>query len=204
MLRSAHLLLISLFAITLPSSQGFTRSPCLAGSSSRTLPPRRGKPTQLFGEGGLFGQGNPLGNLFGGGNKEAGPKVMVDISAKEIKIGALRFLLQIHLVGEQNNPQPQTWLMKQGEDGELDVYYNDGTGMFSIDLNEYQFKMTRFGEKPSLQYQIQESVLMHSILDELHKTAFDVDDIEEEKRLIRLQDDNAIEAARGNLLARAS
>ena len=130
---------------------------------------------------------------------------MVDIPAKEIKTGALRFLLQIHLVSEQNSPSPQTWLMKDGDEGELDVYFNDGTGMFAIDMTEYQFKMTRYGEKPSLQYQIQESVLMHSILDELHKTAFEVEEegIEEEKRLLRLNDDNAIESARSNLLARA-
>eukprot|EP00977_Amphora_coffeiformis_P018963 scaffold6808_cov144-Amphora_coffeaeformis.AAC.7 len=94
--------------------------------------------------------------------------------------------------------------MKDGGEGELDVYFNDGTGMFSIDMTEYQIKMTRYGEKPSLQYQIQESVLMHSVLDELHKTAFEVEEgIEEEKRLLRLNDDNAIESARSNLLARA-
>jgi hypothetical protein len=160
--------------------------------------------TQLFEGGGLFGNKNPLRNIFGG-KEESGPKVVVDIPAKGVKIGALRFLLQIHLVGEQNNPQPQTWLMKEGEDGELDVYFNDGTGMFSLDLNEYSVKITRYGEKPSLQYQIQESVLLHSILDELHKTAFEVDDdIEEEKRLLRLNDENAIEAARSKLLARAA
>lgn len=147
--------------------------------------------------------GNPLENLFG--NKETGgPKVVLDIPAKAIKIGALRFLLQIHLVGEQNNPNPQTWLMKDGGESELDLYFYDGTGMFSLDLTEYQIKVTRYGEKPSLQYQIQESVLLHSVLDELHKTAFEVDDIEEEKRLLRLNDDNAIESARGSLLARAA
>lgn len=128
---------------------------------------------------------------------------MIDIPAKEIKVGALRFLMQIHLVGEQNNPQPQTWLMKEGGEGELDVYFNDGTGMFSIDLTEYQIKITRYGQTPSLQYQIQEGVLLHSVLDELHKTAFEVDDIEEEKRLLRLRTDDAIESARSNLLARA-
>lgn len=172
---------------------------------SKTEGPSGKSPTtELSGEGGLFGQvGNPLQDLFG--NKEAGPKVMVDIPAKEVKTGALRFLLQIHLVAEQNNPAPQTWLMKDGGEGELDVYFNDGTGMFAIDMTEYQIKMTRYGEKPSLQYQIQESVLMHSVLDELHKTAFEVADegIEEEKRLLRLNDPNAIESARSNLLARS-
>lgn len=186
-----------LLAVTTPTCHAFTPpSPTTTTIASRV------STTSLKG---LFGEGNPLQNVFGGGgSQQGGPKVMVDLSAKQVKVGALRFLLQIHLVGEQNNPQPQTWLMKDGGEGELDVYFNDGTGMFSIDFTEYQIKITRYGEKPSLQYQIQESVLIHSILDELHKTAFEVDDdIEEEKRLLRLNDDNAIEAARGNLLARA-
>ena len=179
---------------TLPTCHGFTPpAPTTTGASGVST-------TSLKG---LFGEGNPLQNVFGGGNQQGGPKVMVDLSAKEVKVGALRFLVQIHLVGEQNIPQPQTWLMKDGGEGELDVYFNDGTGMFSIDFSEYQIKITRYGEKPSLQYQIQESVLIHSILDELHKTAFEVDEIEEDKRLLRLNDDNAIEAARSNLLARA-
>lgn len=179
---------------TLPTGHAFTPPATTTTSASGV------STTSLKG---LFGEGNPLQNVFGGGNQQGGPKVMVDLSAKEVKVGALRFLLQIHLVGEQNKPQPQTWLMKDGGEGELDVYFNDGTGMFSLDFSEYQIKITRYGEKPSLQYQIQESVLIHSILDELHKTAFEVDEIEEDKRLLRLNDDNAIEAARSNLLARA-
>lgn len=190
--------------VTTPGSHAFVQPSTLGPSAvTSTLSQSREFTELRAAEGGLFGQGNPLKNLFGGGNQPGGPKIMVDLAAKEIKIGALRFLLQIHLVGEQNNPQPQTWLMKEGGEGELDVYFNDGTGMFSIDMNEYQIKITRYGEKPSLQYQIQESVLIHSILDELHKTAFEVDDIDEEKRLLRLNDGNVIESARSNLLARA-
>ena len=184
---------LCLAVTTMPTCHAFTQP----------APARASRVSTKLQEGGLFGEGNPIKNLFGKQEQTGGPKVMVDLSAKEIKVGALRFLLQIHLVGEQNNPQPQTWLMKQGGEDELDVYFNDGTGMFSIDLNVYQIKITRYGEKPSLQYQVQESVLIHSILDELHKTAFDVDDIEEDKRLLRLNDDNAIESARSNLLARA-
>ena len=203
MFKSIFLLATALLlAVTTPNGHAFTQPSTLGSSAATTMPTLRRESTELLAsEGGLFGQGNPLKNLFGGGGNQ--PKIMVDLATKGIKIGALRFLLQIHLVGEQNNPQPQTWLMKEGGEGELDVYFNDGTGMFSIDLNEYQIKITRYGEKPSLQYQIQESVLIHSILDELHKTAFEVDDIEEEKRLLRLNDDNAIESARSNLLARA-
>ena len=199
-LKRSLLLLATALVATLPGCHGFTQ-PSFGSVSQPTTSSSSRVSTELK-EGGLFGQGNPLQNIFG--SKESGPKVMVDIPAKEVKTGALRFLLQIHLVGEQNNPTPQSWLMREGGEGELDVYFNDGTGMFSIDLAEYQIKITRYGEKPSLQYQIQESVLMHSILDELHKTAFEVEEgIEEEKRLLRLNDDNAIETARSKLLARA-
>ena len=187
-----------ILVLTMSKCDGFGS---LGTSASSTRAPTSQRVSTELAAGGLFGNGNPLASMFG--NKEAGPKVMVDIPAKQVKIGALRFLMQIHLVGEQNTPQPQTWLMKDGGEGELDVYFNDGTGMFSIDMSEYQIKITRYGEKPSLQYQIQESVLLHSVLDELHKTAFEVDDIEKDKRLLRLNDDGAIESARRKLLARA-
>ena len=146
-----------------------------------------------------------LGGLFGG-TKDQPPTVM-EIPAKDVKIGALRFLLQIHLVGMQNKPQPNSWLTKQGSDdsnAELNIYYGDGTGMLSLQLQEYSIKAVRYGEKPSLQYMLQESVLLHSILDELQNVAFEVEDIDEEKRLLRLADEAAIDKARAKLPARQS
>ena len=128
---------------------------------------------------------------------------MIDIPAKGVKIGALRFLMQIHLVGIQNEPEPNSWLTKQGNDGELEIYYKDGTGMLSLEFQEYSIKALRYGEKPSLQYMLQESVLVHTILDELNNVAFGVEDeIEEEKRLLRLKDSDALDKAREKLPAR--
>lgn len=153
---------------------------------------------------GLFGRDGMLGNLMGSGGS-GGPKTVVELPAKDVKIGALRFLLNIVLVGEQNKPQPKSWFTKQGDEaGDLQVYYHDGTGMLSIELQEYGIKMTRHGEKPSLQYQLQESVLLHSVLDELATVAFGVeeDGIETEKRLLVLQDEDAIDKAREKLPAR--
>jgi len=145
-----------------------------------------------------------LGNLFG--NKQDGPDTLIDIPAKEVKIGALRFLLQIYLVGERNNPEPNSWLTKQcgNEGGDLQVYYKDGTGMLAIKFQEYGITATRYGERPSLQYALQESVLLHGVLDELETVAFGVaeDDIEEEKRLLQLSDPDAIAKARESLPAR--
>lgn len=152
---------------------------------------------------GLFGNDGVLGSILGTGS--GGPKTVIEIPAKDVKIGALRFLLNIHLVGEQNKPEPKSWLTKQGDEaGDLQVYYQDGTGMLSIELQEYGIKMRRHGQKPSLQYQLQESVLLHSILDELANVAFGVEDdgIEAEKRLLVLQDDDAIDKAREKLPAK--
>ena len=153
---------------------------------------------------GLFGQDGVLGGLFSNRN-ERGPKTIVDLPAKDVKIGALRFFLQIHLVGEQNKPVPKSWVTRQSDDaGGLQVYYQDGTGMLSIQLLEYAITVVRYGEQPSLQYQLQESVLVHRVLDELANIAFGVadDGIEPEKRLLVLRDESAIDKARERLPAR--
>lgn len=148
-----------------------------------------------------------LGGLFGGNEKQQeaskqGTKVF-DVQAKEIKVGGLRFFLNIYLVGQSNTPEQGTWLVQQDDDGKLDLYYKDGTGMLSIDMKEYEVTATRFGEKPSLKYMLNESVMLHGLLDELNTLAFEVDDIEEEKRLIRLNDPgDAIELAREKLPAK--
>jgi len=157
--------------------------------------------------GGLFGDDGVLGNLLGGSSKQQGPKTVIEVPAKNVKIGALRFLLNIVLVSEGNKPEPKSWLTKQGEDaGDLQIYYKDGSGMLSVEMREYGITMRRHGEKPSLQYQLQESVLLHTILDELANVAFGVEgddaDIETEKRLLVLQDDNDIDKAREKLPAR--
>jgi hypothetical protein len=160
----------------------------------------RSVSTALFG---LFGQdGNILDNVFG---SNASPKTILEIPTKNVKIGALRFLLQILLVGEQNKPTPKSWVTRPGDDsGTLEVYYQDGSGMFSIQLQEYSISVQRHGARPSLQYQLQESVLLHTVLDELRSVALGVeeDNIAEDKRLLILQDNSAIDLAQSKLPAR--
>ena len=128
---------------------------------------------------------------------------MIDLSANTVKVGPLKFFLQIYLVGEQNKPVQGAWVLNNNdENGSLDMYYKDGTGMFSVGLNEKSIKVQRYGEKPSLEYVLQESVMVHGILDELNQIAFEVDDIEEEKRLLQFANSDAIENARESLPAR--
>lgn len=158
--------------------------------------------------GGLFGQDGVFGNMFGNAmsNQQQGPKTIIEIPTKNVKIGALRFVLQIHLVSEQNKPTPKTWMIRQSDEnsGELQIYYTDGTAMLSIVLQESSITMQRHGTRPSLQYQLQESVLLHSVLDELSNVAFGVGDnddksIDVEKRLLVLQKSDAIDVARATL-----
>ena len=76
--------------------------------------------------------------------------------------------------------------------------------MLSILLQESSITMQRHGSRPSLQYQIQESVLLHSVLDELSNVAFGVDEdddkkIDMDKRLLVLQNPDAIKVAQATL-----
>ena len=145
-----------------------------------------------------------FGGIFGGSNQEDanGPKTIIDIPVSSLKIGPLKFYLQIFLVGEQNKPIPNAWVLNQNDDrGTLDYYYTDGSAMISIDCKEYSLKILRYGQKPSLQYMLQESVLLHSLLDELTTIAF-AEDIESDKRLIQLVDDTAFDKARETLPAK--
>ena len=75
--------------------------------------------------------------------------------------------------------------------------------MCTMVISESCIKAERYGAKPSLQYLLQESMLLHSVLDELEKTATGVEEIEEEKRLLQLREKDGIDKARTKLLARA-
>lgn len=153
--------------------------------------------------------GNIFGGLFGqddnsGGNKNNnGPKTVVDLPASTVKVGPLKFFLQIYLVGEQNKPVKGAWVLSSNDEtGSLEMYYKDGTGMFSIGLNDNRVKIDRYGERPSLEYALQESVMLHGVLDELNQIAFEVEDIAKEKRLLQLVNEDAISKARETLPAR--
>jgi hypothetical protein len=155
---------------------------------------------------GLTNTGTALkvGNIFGGlfGQQEQGPKEVINLPASAVKIGALKFFLQIYLVGEQNKPVKGSWVLSNNDSGTLDMYYQDGSGMFSIGCEDYGIKVTRFGGKPSLQYMLQESVMLHGVLDELNSIAFETDDIEQEKRLLQFSDPETISKAREALPAK--
>jgi hypothetical protein len=189
---TALFLVAALAALSTQCCSGFTPSQLQSVRS----PPRPSTSLQA----GLFGKSGILEGLLGG-KKEDGPKTVLDLAASDVKVGALRFLLNIHLVGECNKPEPNSWFTREGEYGILNIYYQDGTGMLSLELQESSIKAVRYGEKPSLLYVLQESVLLHSILDELSDVAFEVE-AEQKKRLLIFPDDTVIEKARETLPAR--
>lgn len=122
-----------------------------------------------------------LDNLFGNNKKEmrsdddtatSYPLLLFEIPVKEMKVGGLRFLLGLLLMGKRNIPEVGSWKVTQANDGVLDVLYTkDETASFSITFLEKKIILERWGTAkqvpPSLQYQLQESILLHSILDEL-------------------------------------
>ena len=109
------------------------------------------------------------------------------------------------LISQQNVPEKSTWKANQAGDGLLDMYFMpDQSAMFSVVITETSIAIDRYGATPSLQYMLQESLLLHTILDELETLAFGgEDDIEDENRLVRLKEpQDAINLARETLPAR--
>ena len=144
--------------------------------------------------------GSSRSSSSGAGNN-GGSVVVVDIPAKSVKVGPTKFYLQIYLVGEQNTPTQGSWFLKPNDEtGSLDMYFGDGTAMLSIDVQgDYGIRISRQGSRPSLQYMLQESVLLHGILDELEVLAFGTGDddgdgggkeIKAEDRLLQLDSEN--------------
>lgn len=86
------------------------------------------------------------------------------------------------------------------------MFHTDNTAMFSVLLNENSISVDRYGLQPSLKYQLQESLVLHSLLDEIQGLALEGDEaVEDENRLIVFVDpETAVENARANLPARAA
>ena len=135
---------------------------------------------------------------------------MFEIPLEAMKVGGLRIALSLHCIGQQNTPNKGTWLARQCDDGVIEMWFNnpDQSGMFSITLTELTggkgtIAVERHGPRPSLVYQLQESLQLHKLLDELETLAFGNDEeVEDENRLLVLKESDGIESARGMLPAR--
>ncbi len=151
-------------------------------------------------------------SLFGGlfGKKEVEnqdpsvPTRLFDIPCKNLKLGGCRFALGLFLIGQQGTPVKGTWMANQANDGVLDMFHTDNTAMFSVIMTETSIAVDRYGLQPSLQYQLQESLILHNLLDEIQTLALEGEEVEEENRLIVFADpETAISDARTKLPARA-
>lgn len=147
-----------------------------------------------------------FGNVFGKKEEEnydpSVPTRIIDIKCDSIKNGGLRMALGLFLIGQQGTPVKGSWKINPADDGVLDMYYVDNTAMFSLHLTDDLIFIDRYGQ-PSLQYQLQESLILHRFLDELNTLAFEGEEVEDENRLLVFSDpENAIEDAREKLPAR--
>ena len=116
-----------------------------------------------------------FGNLFGKQEEEADPSIptrIMDVKCESIKLGGLRFALGLFFIGQQGTPVKGSWKANQASDGVLDMYYVDNSAMFSVHLTDKLIYVDRYG-KPSLQYQLQESLILHLFLDELNTLALE-------------------------------
>ena len=129
------------------------------------------------------------------------PTRLFNIPALSIKPGGLRVVLGFHLIGLQNTPDQGSWKANQASDTVLDMVFRDNSAKFSITLGVEGISVDRYGT-PSLPYLLQESVILHSVLDEINSIANE-GDIEAKDRLLQLDKSaDAIEEARSTLPAR--
>ena len=128
------------------------------------------------------------------------PKRIMEIPVKSMKKGGLRMVIGLCLIGLQNTPDNGSWRANQASDTKLDMYFKDNSAKFSVVLEDSCIAVDRYGQA-SLPYLLQESVILHSVLDELNELAFS-SEVELENRLRQLEATNAIEEARSTLPAR--
>lgn len=182
-----------------PASSMFDRNPAsltTVRSSTSKVPLRM---ANLFG--GLFGNGGGTGNIAASSN---GVETLFTLPTTRLKKRPLQFFLKIYLVAAQNEPTPGSWAIG-GDEGNVDsinVYYKDGTGMVAVILNDKDIEIQRHGKSPSLQFVLQESLLLHGLLDELQSLA-ENEEVEEVKRLVQWANGKqTVDDARDKLPAR--
>lgn len=127
------------------------------------------------------------------------PTRVLEIPVSSIKIGGLRFALGLHLIGMEQ--EKGTWRPNQASENVLVMEFKDNSAMFQITFDDDAVRVDRYGT-PSLQYLLQESLILHGVLDELNTLCFD-GEIMSGNRLIQLKEPgDAIEIARAKLPAK--
>jgi len=125
---------------------------------------------------------------------------LLTIPVKSMKIGGLRLFLTLYLMGQQNTPEKGSWQAIQRTESNIDMYYKDESAYLSINFQDDNEKknisIERVGAKPSVSYTMQESVILHGVLDELQLMASNVEIDESDRLLILNEPGDAIDKAR--------
>lgn len=125
-----------------------------------------------------------------------GSSLIFHIGAASMKLGGLRLLIFLLMMGELNDPEARTWKANQKDDNTLEMYFNDATGAIIVKFEEdVGVSVYRFGSSPSIQYMSQESRILQLILDEMETIAHG-GDTKSDDRLLVLKNENSISAAR--------
>jgi len=128
-----------------------------------------------------------------------GCTLIFSIPVESMKRGGLRLLLSLYLISQQNTPEAKTWQAQQSSDTEVDLFYKDKSASLSIHLldEEKKIKIYRMGVRPSVSYMMQESVILHGVLDEFNKVSFE-GDVTDENRLL-VMDEDCVQELRSTL-----
>lgn len=113
-------------------------------------------------------------------NDPEAPKGLFDIPLpNNVDVDTLIQSMGTYLVSQQNTPQLNSWKVSKYGEYKLHILFQDHSAMFSLDfgvamMDTYDwgvvFERHTDGKKPaSLQYQLQESVILHGVLDELSR-----------------------------------
>jgi hypothetical protein len=102
------------------------------------------------------------------------PKRIIEIPVTSVKKGGLRMVLGLCLIGLQNTPDPGSWKANQATDTVLDMIFKDNAAKFSVVLEDSCIAVDRYG-RASLPYLLQESVILHKVLDELNELVIIID-----------------------------
>eukprot|EP00525_Craspedostauros_australis_P009020 CAMPEP_0198116708 /NCGR_PEP_ID=MMETSP1442-20131203/14140_1 /TAXON_ID= /ORGANISM="Craspedostauros australis, Strain CCMP3328" /LENGTH=264 /DNA_ID=CAMNT_0043774597 /DNA_START=196 /DNA_END=990 /DNA_ORIENTATION=+ len=126
----------------------------------------------------------------------AGMTRIATIPVKSIKPGGLRLFLMFYMIGMQNTPDRNSWRADQpsSDDYVVEMYYHDASAMLTVELMETEIRIDRTGSLPSMQYLMQESVIVQGILEELQMCSSD-ESVAEQDRLLLPEPKDAIENA---------
>lgn len=140
-----------------------------------------------------------------------GAVAIVDLPMQYVK-SSIRVLLSFHLMAHQHTPSQDSWKLVQTEEIPLGMLFRDHTALLVVRIVSNRIRIERHpagpNVLPSLVYQLQESLLVHAILDHLEELVLadpedggDGDEVNN-GRLLQLQDEYAIREARTKLPAR--